>query len=174
MNSDNRNTTMGPAPDIAKEISIKIFIAIVSGVIGFWLSLHPFVFLLPPYEFKFVAGLVFPLIVSIEWGWRYGLVSAIFGLGAQVLWIKGGWESVVMYTMFTLWIVWHGWSAEKFRKTGKKNGLERAGLTTDTNRFPSGRQGVFFAGFYQPLIAQMPPQNQKENNARGKCRIGCC
>ena len=120
MNSDNRNTTMAPAPDIAKEISLKIFVAIVSGVIGFWLSLHPFVFLLPPYEFKFIAGLVFPLIVSIEWGWRYGLVSAIFGMGAQVLWIRGGWESVVMYALFTLWIVWHGWSAEKFRETGKK------------------------------------------------------
>jgi PAS domain S-box-containing protein len=120
MNSDDRNTTMDQNPNITKEISLKIFISIISGVIGFWLSQHPFVFLLPPYELKFIAGLVFPLIVSLEWGWRYGLVSAIFGLGAQVMGIKGGWESVVTYFLFALWIVWHGWSAEKFRKTGKK------------------------------------------------------
>ncbi len=120
MNSDDHNNTLVQDPNITKEISLKIFISIVSGVIGFWLSLHPFVFLLPPYELKFIAGLVFPLVVSLEWGWRYGLLSAIIGLGAQVMWIKGGWESVVTYFLFVLWIVWHGWSAEKFRKTGKK------------------------------------------------------
>ncbi len=120
MNSDHHNTTINQDPNTAKEISLKIFISIISGVMGFWLSLHPFVFLLPPYEFKFIAGLALPLLVSLEWGWRYGLISAIFGLGAQAMWIKGGWESVVMYIFFALWIVWHGWCAEKFRKTQKK------------------------------------------------------
>ena len=120
MHSDDHNTTMDQNLNIAKEKSFKILISIISGLIGFWLSLHPFVFLLPPHELKFIAGLVFPLIISLEWGWRYGLVSAIISLGAQAMWIKGGWESVVTYFLFVLWIVWHGWSAEKFRKTGKK------------------------------------------------------
>ena len=105
MNSDDHNNTLVQDPNITKEISLKIFISIVSGVIGFWLSLHPFVFLLPPYDLKFIAGLVFPLVVSLEWGWRYGLLSAIIGLGAQVMWIKGGWESVVTYFLFVLWIM---------------------------------------------------------------------
>ena len=120
MNSNVLDTTMDQAPSIDRETLSKIFMAILSGAIGFWMSGHPFVFLFPPYDFKFTAGLVLPLIVSIEWGWRYGLVSAIFGLGAQVLLIKGGWESVVEYVLFALWVVWHGWSAEKFRETGKK------------------------------------------------------
>jgi len=45
------------------------------------------------------------------------LLSATFGLGCQTMWFKGGWESVVTVLMFTLWIVWHGWCADKFRKT---------------------------------------------------------
>jgi PAS domain S-box-containing protein len=104
---------------ITKELPYKIFISIAAGVVGFWLSLHPFIFLLPPYELKFLAGLVLPLVVSLEWGWRYGLFSALFGAGSQVMWINGGWESVVIYSIFILWIAWHGWCAEKFKKTGK-------------------------------------------------------
>ena len=45
------------------------------------------------------------------------MLSATFGLGCQTMWFKGGWESVVTVLMFTLWIVWHGWCADKFRKT---------------------------------------------------------
>ncbi|OEU67356.1 MAG: hypothetical protein BBJ57_10510 [Desulfobacterales bacterium PC51MH44] len=106
-------------PKITKEILYKIFISIASGLIGFWLSLHPFVFLLPPFKLNFMAGLVCPMIVSLNWGWRYGLLSATLGLGCQTMWLKGGWESVVTVTMFTFWIVWHGWCAERFRSTEK-------------------------------------------------------
>jgi len=63
---------------------------------------------------------VFPMIVSLKWGWRYGLLSAIFGLGFKTMWIKGGWESVVTVSMFILWIVWHGWCAKRSRNTGEK------------------------------------------------------
>jgi len=107
-------------PKINKEILYKIFISIVLGLIGFCLSLHPFVFLLPPYKISLMVGLVFPMIVSLKWGWRYGLLSAIFGLGFKTMWIKGGWESVVTVSMFILWIVWHGWCAKRSRNTGEK------------------------------------------------------
>ena len=106
-------------PKITKEILYKIFISIASGLIGFWLSLHPFVFLLPPFKLNFMAGLVCPMIVSLKWGWRYGLLSATLGLGCQTMWLKGGWESIVTVTMFTFWIIWHGWCAERFRNIEK-------------------------------------------------------
>jgi PAS domain S-box-containing protein len=105
---------------INKEVLYKISISIILGLIGFCLSLHPFVFLLPPHKLSLMVGLVLPMIVSLKWGWRYGLLSAIFGLGFKAMWFKGGWESIVTVSMFILWIVWHGWCAERFGKTGEK------------------------------------------------------
>jgi len=103
---------------INKELIHKISISIGCGLIGFCLNLHPFVFLLPHHQLIFMAGLVFPMIVSLHWGWRYGLLSATFGLGYQILWAKSGWESAGA-TMLIFWIVWHGWCARKFRSTGE-------------------------------------------------------
>lgn len=45
------------------------------------------------------------------------MLSSTFGLGCQTMWFIGGWEAVVAMLMFTLWITWHGWCADKFRKT---------------------------------------------------------
>ncbi|UCD31763.1 MAG: PAS domain-containing protein [Desulfobacterales bacterium] len=100
-----------------KNYFYKISISIAAGLIGFWFNFHPFSSSLPPYHFSFQIGLVFPMIISLQWGWTYGLLSSTFGLGCQTMWFKGGWESVVAVSMFTLWIVWHGWCAAKFRKT---------------------------------------------------------
>ena len=107
-------------PKITKENLYKIFISIVLGLIGLCLNIRPFVFLLPPHEIKFMVGLVCPMIVSLRWGWRYGLLSAIFCLAFNPLWIKGGWISVVTVLMFILWVVWHGWCGKKFGNTGDK------------------------------------------------------
>ena len=107
-------------PKINKEILYKIFISIVLGLIGFCLNIHPFVFLLPHHEIQFMAGLVCPMIISLRWGWRYGVLSAIFCLAFNTLWIKGGWISVVTVSMFILWIVWHGWCAKRFGNTGDR------------------------------------------------------
>jgi len=115
-----KRSIMYQIPMITKENLYKIFISIVLGLIGFCLNIRPFVFLLPPHEIKFMAGLVCPMIVSLRWGWRYGLLSAIFCLAFNTMWIKGGWISVVTVFMFILWIVWHGWCAKKFGNTGNK------------------------------------------------------
>ena len=115
-----KRSIMYQAPKITEKNLYKIFISIVLGLIGFCLNIRPFVFLFPPHEIKFMAGLVCPMIVSLRWGWRYGLLSAIFCLAFNTMWIKGGWISVVMILMFILWIVWHGWCAKKFGNTGNK------------------------------------------------------
>ena len=108
---------MDQNPKTDKKTLYKCSISIAAGLIGFWLNFHPFISFLPPYQFSFQIGLVFPMIISLQWGWRYGLLSSTFGLGCQTMWFKGGWESVVTVSMFTLWIIWHGWCADKFRKT---------------------------------------------------------
>ncbi|UCG80559.1 MAG: PAS domain S-box protein, partial [Desulfobacterales bacterium] len=104
---------------INKELIHKISISIACGLMGFCLNLRPFVFLLPEHQFIFMPGLIFPMIVSLNWGWRYGLLSATFGVGCHTLWAKGGWESVVTFFMLVFWIAWHGWCAGRFRNTGE-------------------------------------------------------
>jgi hypothetical protein len=64
-----------------------------------------------------LAGLVFPLTVALAWGWRYGLISALAGGGQAMwwLWRGDGWGVVYAVPVFTLWIVWHGWWADRRR-----------------------------------------------------------
>jgi len=111
---------MAQGKEINKEIIYKIFISIVIGLIGFFLSIRPFVFLLPPYKFEFMVGLALPMIISLTWGWRYGLLSVTSCLSFQTIWFRSGWESVFSYSIFILWIIWHGWCAEKFRSSQKR------------------------------------------------------
>jgi PAS domain S-box-containing protein len=118
-NSSDADVTMYQDFRISKELIHKLSIAIASGLIGFCLNLHPFVFLLPEHQFIFMPGLVFPMMVSLNLGWRYGLLSATFGVGCQTLWAKGGWESIVTLVMLVLWIAWHGWCAGRLRSTGE-------------------------------------------------------
>jgi PAS domain S-box-containing protein len=115
----NRSMTY-QIPMITKENLYKIFFSIFLGLIGLCLNVRPFVFLIPPYEIKFMAGLVCPMMVSLRWGWRYGLLSAIFCLAYNAVWIKDGWISVLSILMFILWVVWHGWCVKKFGDTGDK------------------------------------------------------
>lgn len=111
---------MSQGQKINKEIIYKIFISIVFSLIGFFLSIRPFVFLLPPYKFEFTVGLALPMIISLTWGWRYGLLSVTSCLSFQTIWFRSGWESVFSYSIFILWIVWHGWCAGKFRSSQKR------------------------------------------------------
>ena len=105
--------------NITKECIHKIGISIAFGLVGFCLDFYPFVFLPLHHKFVFMAGLVFPMIVSLNWGWRYGFVSVTFGVGCQTVWVKGGWESAVTVAISIIWIVWHGWCARRFRRTGE-------------------------------------------------------
>ncbi len=61
---------------------------------------------------SFLLGLVFPMLITLAWGWRYGLLSALAG-GCQTMWILwmpgSGYGPFVSVPPFTLWIVWHGW-----------------------------------------------------------------
>ena len=91
----------------------KISISILLGLVGFAVNFYPvdFVFY-GTYRMSFLLGLLFPLLITLAWGWRYGLLSALCG-GCQTMWILwlpgSGYGPLVSVPPFTLWIVWHGW-----------------------------------------------------------------
>jgi PAS domain S-box-containing protein len=91
----------------------KLLSSLVLGLTGFGINFYAIEFDFPPYQATLMPGLVFPMVIALAWGWRYGLVSATLGMGCQTLWFMwltdGGVEYVITIPMLTLWVVWHGW-----------------------------------------------------------------
>ena len=98
----------------------KVVVSIAFGLMGFFANFYPLDVLIPPNKASFVWGLVFPMLISLSWGWRYGLLSATLGLGAQTMWFlwlpKNGWAVLVAVPVYNGWLVWHGWWAERKKK----------------------------------------------------------
>ncbi len=96
-------------------------IAIIFGLIGFVLNFFPLKLYFPNFHGSFALGLIFPMIIAQAWGWRYGLLSVTLGLTTQYGWFlwtpSCGWATVLTVPLYTLWIVWHGWCAEKRKAT---------------------------------------------------------
>ena len=94
----------------------KFSVSIALGLLGFWLNFHPMIFDLEQNQASFFIGLTFPMLVSLAWGWKYGLLSATLGMGCQTLWFlwlpQNSLAAFVTIPLFTLWIVWHGWCAD--------------------------------------------------------------
>ena len=113
---------MTVAQDIRARTIYKVIIALVSGWIGFGINFRAVYFDFPPYQAGLLPGLVFPMVVALAWGWRYGLLSATLGLGCQTGWfvepLHGAWAPFIAIPMLSLWIVWHGWCAER-KKAGR-------------------------------------------------------
>ncbi len=104
---------------IQKTTLYRIFLSILFGLIGFAVNFID-IQLIDSDFFKvsILLGLLFPLLISLAWGWRYGLLSALAG-GCQAmwwLWSSDGYGFLYAVPVFTLWIVWHGYWADK-RKT---------------------------------------------------------
>ena len=98
----------------------KVLIALLMGLIGFGVNFKAIYFDFPPFQAGLLPGLAFPLVVTLAWGWPYGLLSATLGMGCQTQWFlrppHAGWEAFVTIPLMTLWIAWHGWCAERRRK----------------------------------------------------------
>ena len=90
----------------------KIGISILFGLIGFWFNFHTVHFIqFENFQVSVLIGLLFPLTITLFWGWRYGLLSALVG-GCQSmwwLWYSDGYGFLYAVPIFSLWIVWHGW-----------------------------------------------------------------
>lgn len=72
---------------------------------------------------NFPWSIILPLMVTLVWGTKYGLISITFGLVAFYPFILGsynGWASCVPMLTLYLWIIIHGYGAEKRRNRERK------------------------------------------------------
>ena len=94
----------------------RICVAVGFGLLGFFVNFLDITLMeSPDFKISILAGLFFPLLVTLAWGWRWGLLSALAG-GCQTmwwLWRSDGWGMVYAVPVFTLWVVWHGFWADR-------------------------------------------------------------
>jgi PAS domain S-box-containing protein len=113
---------MAAVHDIRTKVYFKVICSLILGWIGFAVDFRAVSFSFPPFQARLLPGLVFPMIAALCWGWPFGLLSATLGLGCQSDWFTrlphGGWELFVSIPLLSLWVVWHGWCADR-----KKRGL---------------------------------------------------
>lgn len=96
--------------------SYQVTVAIVFGLIGFGVNFLDIEFLkTTDLKISILFGVFFPLVIALAWGLRYGLLCALAG-GCQAmwwLWYGDGWGILYSVPIFTLWIAWHGWWADR-------------------------------------------------------------
>ena len=110
LNPDNSGSFK---PIIEYTTKYKFTIAIVFGIIGFIFNFYPIDFVFyGTHKMSLLPGLLFPMMITLAWGWKYGLLSALCG-GCQTMWIlwvgQSGYAPLISVPPFTLWIVWIGW-----------------------------------------------------------------
>lgn len=97
----------------------RISVSLLFGLLGFFLNfLDIQIPLATSFKASILAGLLFPLLIACAWGWRYGLLSALSG-GCQSmwwLWRSDGYGVLYAVPVFTLWVVWHGYWADRRRQ----------------------------------------------------------
>ena len=102
----------------------KITLSFIFGFIGFFVNFHTIIFPFGEYYIAILLGLLFPLLITLSWGWKYGLLSAVFG-GCQSMWWlwapSNGYAVFLVVPPFTLWILWHGiFAALRAKQTSRK------------------------------------------------------
>jgi len=109
---------------IHKSLAYKTIISILFGLSGFALNFYSINFAFPPYTATVLIGLIFPMLITFAWGWKYGLLSALVGGCQSMWWIWGpsnGYATFAVVPPFTLWIVWHGFMTDyRSKQTGSK------------------------------------------------------
>ncbi len=110
----------------------KIIISLLFGIISFFVNFHTIIFQFGEYTVAVLFGLLLPLLITLSWGWKYGLISALFG-GCQTMWWlwgpSNGYAVFFVVPPFTLWILWHGIWNERRKRKGITPGLLNLFLT---------------------------------------------
>jgi PAS domain S-box-containing protein len=105
--------------DDKKITAYKVTISILFGLLGFVVNFQSINLYFPPYTATILIGLLFPILITLAWGWRYGLLSALAGGCQSMWWIWGpsnGYAIFFVVPPFTLWILWHGFFAKVRRQ----------------------------------------------------------
>lgn len=107
-----------------KDKKYKIIISTVFGLLGFFANFFS-IKIINLSEIGFnvhlLWGLIFPLLITLAWGWKYGLIAALSG-GCQTmwwLWFADGYGVLYSVPVFSLWIIWHGFWADYRRDKSK-------------------------------------------------------
>jgi signal transduction histidine kinase len=107
-----------------KTTAYRVTVSILFGLLGFVVNLLTINLYFPPYTATILIGLLFPMLITLAWGWRYGLLSALTGGCQSMWWMWGPVNGYAIFSVappFTLWIVWHGFFAgHRKRRTGEE------------------------------------------------------
>lgn len=85
----------------------KIFLSILFGLAGFFASFASILFDYGDVNIIINWGLIFPLLVSLAWGKKYGCISILFGLTILYPFFLGkynGWAALVPAFSIFVWI----------------------------------------------------------------------
>lgn len=94
----------------------KVFISVMFGLLGFIGSLYSIQFHYSDVKIIICWSLIFPLMVVMAWGRRYGCISIILGLTVLYPFYTGrynGWACLVPAFSLLIWIMILGYGAEK-------------------------------------------------------------
>ncbi len=94
----------------------KFVVSIILGFIGFIGTFYASRFDFNGFSINFAWSIILPLLVTIAWGIRYGIISITLGLIILYPFFLGGyngWASMVPVISLYLWIVIHGYGGEK-------------------------------------------------------------
>nr|WP_319394888.1 PAS domain S-box protein [uncultured Desulfobacter sp.] len=94
-----------------KEVRYKILVSVSFGLLGFFTNLNTISFPFGEYTAAILLGLLFPMLIALNWGWKYGLLCAVSGGCQSMWWLWGPSNGYAIFSVvpsFTLWVVWHG------------------------------------------------------------------
>lgn len=100
----------------------KVFVSVVLGFVGFIGIFYSSRFDFNGFSINFAWSLILPLLVTLAWGMRYGIISITLGLIVLYPFVLGsynGWASLVPATSLYLWIIIHGYGGERRLKENK-------------------------------------------------------
>lgn len=99
----------------------KTIITIIAGVATFFLSQFGIKANLGEIQISIPWALIFPVCISMAWGWRYGLLSALFGgaLYPFLLWESNGYANITNSFLLGLfiWVVGFGFKKLEVQKS---------------------------------------------------------
>jgi signal transduction histidine kinase len=94
----------------------KLIVSITLGFVGFIGIFYSSRFDFNGFYINFAWSICLPLLVTLAWGMRYGLISITLGLVVLYPFILGsynGWASIVPVISLSLWIIIHGYGGQK-------------------------------------------------------------
>jgi len=96
--------------------SRKMLLSVLLGLAGFASSFFLPTFHIPPHTISITWFHVFPLIIAMAYGPRYGVLAGTAGLVAFqpfFSWPDNGWANIVPFLFEILFYAWHGYFAQE-------------------------------------------------------------